>query len=181
KGKTGDVRSIGNALSVGSVLEGGVQRSGATVRITAQLINAQTGYHIWSEKYDRDAKDLFAVEDEISRAIAEQLRLKLVVGAILATQATSSVNAHDLYLLGLQQWSQRTPESLHKGVDYFTRATQADSTYAQAWAGLALGWAVLPQYDAAVPALPSFQKGQEAAQRALKLEPRSAEANAALG
>src|SRR5207253_2742160 len=110
-----------------------------------------------------------------------QLRVKLVVGAILATQATSSVDAHDLYLLGLQQWSQRTPESLHKAVDYFTRATQADSSYAQAWAGLALGWAVLPQYDAAVPALPWFQKGQEAAQRALKLEPRSAEANAALG
>lgn len=187
KGKSEDVAAIGRALRVRHLLEGSVQRAGGRVRITAQLIDAENGYQLWSEKYDRDARDVFAVEDDISRAIAEQLRATLgtprALGAAQALGAapTRSIGAHDLYLLGLDRWTHRNRESLHRAVDYFQRAVAADSSYAQAWAGLALADAVLPVYDPGLPAAGTWAEGREAAHRALALDPRSAEAHAALG
>src|SRR5205807_612456 len=123
KGKEVDVREIGNKLNVGYVLEGSVRRAGPRLRVSAQLINATTGYHLWSDEYDRDAGDVFAVQDEITRAIVGALRLKLsgAANAALVKPATGNAEAHDLYLQGRYFFAKRDSTSLRKAQDYFER------------------------------------------------------------
>src|SRR5215210_4554095 len=108
-----------------------------------------TGYHLWSETYDRELKDVFAVQDELSRAIVGALKVKLSGeqrDAPLVTRATEDLEAHDLYLKGRYLWNQRTYESLLRAASYFERAVAKDSTYAQAYAGLADAYVLLPEY-----------------------------------
>jgi eukaryotic-like serine/threonine-protein kinase len=138
KGKRQDVREIGRLLGVATILEGSIQRSGDAVRITAQLVDARTGYHLWSAKYDRRVENLFAVEDEIARTIADTLKVPLGFGsgAVVAGRRTADPVAHELYLRGLALIAERGP-SLTSAIAYFDSALARDSNFAAAWAGLA--------------------------------------------
>jgi len=145
KGKAEDLRKVGQVLDVATVLEGSVQKSGDEVRITAQLIDTRSGYHLWSEKYDRKLTSIFAVEDEISKAIADKLKVQMAggSGSTLVAQKTVDPRAHDFYLRGLTLLAAR---SVAEAVEAFKQAVAIDPDYAQAWAALAEAQALLPAY-----------------------------------
>jgi len=182
KGKEVDVREIGNKLNVGYVLEGSVRRAGPRLRVSAQLINATTGYHLWSDEYDRDAGDVFAVQDEITRAIVGALRLKLsgAANAALVKPATGNAEAHDLYLQGRYFFAKRDSTSLRKAQDYFERAIADDPSYALAYAGLSDAYSHRAVFGY-VPPHDIHSKAKDAALRALALDSTLAEAHTSLG
>src|SRR2546428_776543 len=122
KNRNLSIRQIGEELAVATVLEGSVRREGNALRLTAQLINAKDGYHMWSKTYDRELKSVFAVEDELARSIADALRPKLLMESPLAPQTTASSEAHDLYLKGRHFWSKRTAEDLKEAMGLFEEA-----------------------------------------------------------
>jgi TolB-like protein len=178
KGKGEDLRKVGEMLGVANVLEGSVQRAGDDVRITAQLIDAHNGFHRWSEKYDRKLTSVFAVEDEISKAIADQLKLRLAEGNQSAQTAVDP-RAHDAYLRGLALLAARE-RGLLDAVKAFEQAVAIESGYAQAWGALAETEVLLPNYnlDSMEAAIP---RGESAARRALSIDPDTASAHVALG
>src|SRR5947199_6200735 len=182
KGKEVDVREIGNKLNVGYVLEGSVRRAGPRLRVSAQLINATTGYHLWSDEYDRDAGDVFAVQDEITRAIVGALRLKLsgAANATLVKPSTENPEAHDLYLQGRYFFAKRDSTSLRKAADYFERAIQKDSSYALAWSGLSDAYSHIGVFGYVAPRA-VYANAKAAALRALALDSALAEAHTSLG
>ena len=180
KGKNLPVDSVGRALKVGHVLEGSVRKAGDQVRITAQLIDAKTGFHMWSETYDRELKDVFAVQDEISKAVAEQLRLKLAPGEQLAKQETTSPEAHTLLLKGIAAHRQSTRESFAEAERLFRQAVERDPRYAQAHARLS-NTLMLRAYNRHVPLEEGYARARAAAERALALDPKQSEAHAVLG
>ena len=179
KGKAEDLRKVGEALDVATVLEGSVQTSSDEVRITAQLIDTRSGYHLWSEKYDRKLTSIFAVEDEISKAIADKLQVQLAGGSAqsLVVQNAIDPRAHDFYLRGLTLLASR---SVAEAVDAFLQAVAIDPNYAQGWAALAEAQALLPVYG---PTPPGIANGDslESARRALTLNPENALAYVAQG
>lgn len=126
--------SVGRALRVAHVLEGSVRKSGDRVRITAQVIDARKGFHLWSQTYDRSVKDVFAVQDGISKAIVEQLRLKLALGEQLARQETTNPEAHTLVLKGIAAYRQGSRESVAEAERLFRQAIDRDPEYARAHA-----------------------------------------------
>jgi adenylate cyclase len=142
KGKSFDIRDVGRELGVRSVLEGSIRRAGNRVRITAQLINAANGGHIWAERYDRDLTDIFAVQDEVTRHIVEALKVKLTPAEAerIAAAPTDNLEAHDLYLKGraLLDGPQRTREMFDEVVDLLNRAIAKDPDYADPYAGLGM-------------------------------------------
>ena len=162
-------------------MEGSVQRDGDRLRVTVELVDVASGFQIWSEKYDRTVDDIFAIQDDISGAIVDALRLQLVPETSRLRAGTGSVRAHDAYLLGLARWHARTEEDLLRALDYFNEAIAEDDSYAPAHAGLALTWAVLPGYRADVDAGEAAEKGSAAAARALALNAQMAEGHAAIG
>jgi TolB-like protein len=168
KGKAEDLRKVGDALDVATVLEGSVQRAGDEVRITAQLIDTRSGFHLWSEKYDRKLTSIFTVEDEISKAIADKLRVQLSGGAgqPLVTQKAVDPHAHDFYLHGLTLLAVR---SVSDAVDAFQRAVDIDPDYAQAWAALAEAQALSPAYGPD-PVQAANARSLASAQHALALD-----------
>jgi adenylate cyclase len=178
-----DVRTIGDTLRVATVLEGSVRRSAGRIRITAQLIDARSGYHLWSETYDRPLTDLFAVQDAIAAEIVNALAVRLTGAARtdgLYRGGTTDVEAYDLYLLGRQKWATRQIPLLHEAVTHFEQAIARDSSFALAWSGLAdaidaLAWRRVPGARERVP------DGLLAATRAVTLEPELAEGWASLG
>lgn len=180
KGATDDISEIGQQLQVESVLEGSVRKEGDQLRVTAQLIDARTGYHIWSETYDRASESVFAIQDEISMAIVSALRMQFSVPSGPAASGTDNVRAHEAYLKGRSLWSQRTDASVRAAIPEFTTAIEEDPEYALAWAGLAQAYAVLPSLGD-FPVLEAAARGNEAAARALAVDARLAEAHAALG
>jgi TolB-like protein len=180
KGQSKPLPEIASALNVAHVLEGSVRRERDRVRITAQLIDPRSDRHLWSEEFDRDLKDVFAVQSEIAAAIATELKLRLGERP-LVTQATASTRAHDLYLQGLAEWNARRPANLRRAVDYFNQAVRVDSSYAQAWAGLALTYSVQPNNDFTVTYPTIRSQLRAAAQNALALDSTLAETHAALG
>ena len=180
KGKNIDIGEIGKALKVSTILEGSVRRAGKKLRITAQLINVSDGFHIWSERYDREMEDIFAVQDEISRAIAEQLKIRLVGAAAhesLVRPATENIEAYDLYLKGRYFWEKRGTH-LRTAMEYFTRAAAADPTFALPYAGLADGESALALYGYISPA-DAFPRIRANAYRALELDDTIADSHAA--
>ena len=183
KGQNKEVPEIAQALRVRMVLEGSVRRQGERVRITAQLIDAETGFHLWSQTYDRELKDIFAIQDDIARAIGAELKVKIIGvehdGG--PTRGTSNLEAYDLYLRGLGLWQTRREQDLWDAIALFERAVEQDPEFAQAHAGLALVYAVLFEYTARITAEDSFARGLDAAERALALDPALPEAYAALG
>ena len=166
-----DVREVGRQLGVATVLEGSVRKAGGKLRITAQLANAADGYQLWSESYDREVDDVFAIQEEISRAIVSMLRGHLVATSPvrIAERSTQDADAYDLYLKGRYAWHQRTEDGLRRATDYFGQAVARAPSYARAYVGLADAYAVLGFYDYLAPR-ESFPRAEQAAQRALALD-----------
>jgi TolB-like protein/class 3 adenylate cyclase len=177
KGKNADVGEVANKLNVENVLEGSLRREGNRIRITAQLINARDGFHLWSETYERELKDVFAVQDEITRSIVDALKIKLAVAP--PARARQNTEAYDLYLQGLYLSNKSTEEELRKSVDFFQRSLEKDPNSARAWIGIAKAWIWLA--DAYVRPLEAYPKVKEAASKALALDERNAEAHSYLG
>ena len=183
KGEKRDVEQIAAQLKVRMVLEGSVRKQDDRVRITAQLIDARTGYHLWSETYDRELKDIFAIQDEIAQAIGSELKVR-VVGAGAAgfsVSGTKNLKAHDLYLRGLALWQVRRDDELWAAIASFEQAIATDPSYAEAWGGLALCYAVIADYTVRISPADASARAREAAERALVLDPTLAESYAALG
>lgn len=134
-----DIRQIGRELNVAAILEGSVRQSGNKIRVTAQLINTDDGFHVWSENYDGEAKDIFKVQDEISKKIAEKLQANfdLRLETKLYEASTDSVVAYNHYLQGLYYWNKRTPESVQKAIKSYEKAIKKCKTYTKAYSGLA--------------------------------------------
>jgi adenylate cyclase len=180
KGKNLPVDSVGRALRVGHVLEGSVRMAGSQVRITAQPIDATSGFHLWSETYDRDLRDVFAVQDEISKAVAAQLRLKLAPGETLARQETTDPEAHTLVLEGIAAGRQGTRESMAEAERLFRQAIQRDPRYAQAHAQLS-STLMLRAQNRHIPVEAGFAQARASADRALALDPKQSQAHSVLG
>jgi TolB-like protein/Tfp pilus assembly protein PilF len=176
-----DLHKVGLALGVANVLEGSVQKVGDQVRINVQLVDAQTGLRLWSQKYDRKLDNVFAVEDDISKSIATQLRVQLTGGGgqPLVANGTTNSTAHDLYLHGLTLIAARGP-GLRDALDAFKQAVALDPKYAQAWGALAETEMLLPGYhlDTIEDALP---RSEAAAEQALAIDPDTALAYVARG
>src|SRR5438552_1898030 len=177
KGKNADVGEVANKLNVENVLEGSLRREGNRIRITAQLINARDGFHLWSETYERELKDVFAVQDEITRSIVDALKIKLAVAP--PARKRQNTEAYDLYLQGLYFSNKSTEEELRKSVDLFQRSLEKDPNSARAWIGIAKAWIWLA--DAYVKPLEAYSNVKEAASKALALDERNAEAHSYLG
>ena len=181
KGKNEDIRTIGRKLNVAHVLEGSVRKSGKRIRITAQLVDAATGSHLWSSTYDRDLEDIFAVQDDIARSVANASRVTLLglEGKSSASYGTNA-DAYNLYLQGRQLSFRGTRESLEKAVSCLEQALQLDPGRATYWVGLASVHNVQVSLTL-VPADEGFRKSRLEADKALALDPRVAEAHAILG
>ena len=181
RGQAGDIREIGTRLGVTHVLEGSVRRESDHLRVTAQLINSADGYHLWSERYDRELKDIFAVQDEIAQAVVAALRQKLVGAPAgqLVTRATENPEAYDLYLKGRYHWNRWRADAMATAAELFERAITKDPTYAAAWAGLADASALLCHWT--VAPREEWAKAKRAALRALELDPDLPEGHSALG
>ena len=179
KGKHVDLRDVGQKLHVSTVLEGSVRKAGKRLRITAELVNAKDGYQLWSERYDRELADIFEIQDEIARTIADRLEVTLTGGkhAPLAKRATDNLNAYQAYLKGRGLLYKRG-RSILDALTCFEEAVALDPDYALAWAGLADGRSVLGYYGMVAPheAMP---QAKEAAARAVQLDDSLAEAHCA--
>lgn len=181
KGKQEDIRDIGEKLGVQAILEGSVRKSGNQLRIAMQLIDVTDGLHVWAETYRREMADVFAVQEEISRAVADVLRIRLAGSSDvpLVRTRTISVEAYNLYLKGRYHWNQRTEEGFRKAIGFFEEAIRDDAEYALAHAGLADAYAMLADYGLMAPA-EALPRLQSAAERALQLDPHLAEAHTSL-
>lgn len=176
KGKNADVGEVANKLNVENVLEGSLRRNGNRIRITAQLI-ARDGFHRWSETYERELQDVFAMQDEITHAIVDALKVKLAVAAPARPQPNTE--AYDLYLQGLFFSNKSSEDALRKSIDLFQRALDKDPSLGRAWTGIAKAWSFLA--DAYVKPLDGYAAAKAAALRALALDEKDAEARCYLG
>ena len=181
KGKNEDIRRIGQLLNVETVLEGSVRKSGNRLRVTAQLVKVRDGFHLWSERYDREMKDVFDIQDDISRAIVAALEMQLggQADAKLVRPQTASMEAYELYVKGRGHWNQRGL-GLKKGLYYFELALLEDPNYALAWSGLADAYFMLGIYDF-LPYREALAKAKTAAEKAVALDDNSAEGHCSLG
>jgi len=189
-----DLKTIGDTLGVETVLEGSVRRSGGRVRVTAQLIEAEDGFHLWSQDWEREltADNVFEIQDEIAGAVAAamvsgeaptaQVDADLSAGAqggptalVPASVRTSDLDAYELYLAGRHHWATRTPQGLSEAVRLFEAALVRDSLYAPAWVGLSAAYNALPWYTDFSPGA-AAERSISAAERALQLDPDNAEA-----
>ncbi len=176
-----DVGEIGRQLNVQAVLEGTVRRAGDRLRVRGQLTSTQDGLSLWSDSYDRDAKDVFAVQEDIARSIAGALQLRLAPTAAANNRAgTGNPQAYDSYLRGRYFWNARGAENLRRAIAHFDRAIAADTLFARAYAARAMAYGLLPQYTDASPA-DALQKTRADAKRALDADSTLAEAHTALG
>jgi tetratricopeptide (TPR) repeat protein len=187
KGTRKPLRNIAGELKVDAVVEGTVLRSGNRVRITAQLIEATSDRHLWSQSYERDLNDVLALQDDVSRDIAEAIRIKLTPQQRTMLTAARAVDpeAHDAYLRGRYWWGGfpvenfASSENLRKGLDYFQKAIAKDPNYALAYAGIADSF-ILLSLEGPLPSKEAFPKAKDAAMKALQLDASLAEAHAAL-
>jgi serine/threonine protein kinase/Tfp pilus assembly protein PilF len=179
KGKSLDVREIGNILNVNTVLEGSIRKAGQKLRITAQLINVEDGYHIWSEKFDREMDDIFVIQDEISAAIVDNLKIVLLAGEkkVLEKRYRENPAAYNLYLKGLYFGSKLNPEAFQKALDYFRAAIDLDPGLALAYAGIARIYTTMGNFNFSSPK-DMFTRAKAALKNALELDENLAEAHA---
>jgi len=180
KGKSEDIRAIGERLGVTTVLEGSGRKVGNRLRITAELINIADGFHLWSERYDRELQDVFAIQDDITGAIVEALKVKLAGGVGSAERHTKDIEAYQLYLKGRYFWNLRMAAGLTRAIEFFNQALALDPDYAVALAGLADCYN-LANYYRLLPARETFPKAKAAAQKALELNSALAEPHASIG
>ena len=176
RGKEQDIRRIAEALGVRTILEGSVRRAGSRIRVTAQLINAEDGYHLWSERYDRELTDVFAIQDEIATAIAGALQVKLAWRAAY----TPNLAAYEAFLQGRHHWAKLTPESLARSRECFERAVALDPQFAAARCALAEHFFALMANGlmSAHDAMPHARAG---ALSALEIDPSLPDAHALSG
>jgi TolB-like protein/Flp pilus assembly protein TadD len=172
---------IAKQLGVTNILEGSVQKANDQVRVNVQLINALTDAHLWAETYDRKLTDIFAVESDIAKTIAETLQAKLTGSekTAISKKPTENAEAHELYLKGRFFWNKRTAVDLRKSIEYFNQAIEKDPGYAQAYAALAQSWKLLPAFNGGAPN-DCFPQAEAAAKKALALDDTSSTAHAAL-
>jgi len=178
KGQARDVREIGRALGATAVLEGSIRTGANRIRIAIQLVDTSGGYQIWSDRFDRNLDDVLAVQDDISRRVAESLSARLTAEA--TPGRTEDPEAHTLYMRGRHHWNKRTETDLEQSVAYFKRALEKDPSYAHAHAGMADALMTLGIYGVRAPA-DVIEPARAAASRALALAPRFAGALACLG
>lgn len=183
KGANRSLREIAEELGVASIVEGEVQRSGGQVRINAQLIDADSDLHMWADTYDREltAENIFEIQSEIAQQIAEALQATITPPASgrMERRPTENLGAYDYYLLGRHYLAQWSLEAVEEAIDYFGRAVEADSTYAQGYAGLAYAHAVQGGFSGVHPEV-AWPQARAAAEKALTLDERLAEAHTAL-
>jgi len=176
-----NLREIAKQLGVANVLEGTVQKAADQVRVNVQLINALNDAHLWGDVYDRKLTDIFAVETDIAKTVADTLQARLT-GAekqMIAAQPTSDTTAYELYLKGRSVWSKRGGENLRQAIAFYEQAIARDPNYALAYSGLAEAYVILPIYTAVAPR-EAFSKAKAAALKALQLDEKLAEAHTAL-
>ena len=186
RGREADVREIGKQLHVAAVLEGSVQRAGDQLRVTAQLVRTEDGVNLWSERFDRPATEIFAVQDEVARSAVAAMKLTMTpsadsVGAVGGTKVSA---AYDAYLLGRYHWNLRTTEGMIHATAAFRQAVALDSGYARGWSGLADAYALSIPTEYDVPGLSRdslLTLAEQAARRAIALAPTLGEAHASLG
>jgi len=177
-----DVSEIGRRLNVQAVLEGTVRRAGGRLRVTGQLTSTKDGLALWSDSYERDAKDVFAVQDDISNSIADALKLRLTSQTTAGKPAaapTSDIEAYDSYLRGRYFWNARGAENLRRAITHFDAAIRSDPAFARAYAARAMAYALLPEYTDASPS-DAFEKTRSDAAKALAVDSTLAEAYTAL-
>jgi len=182
KGSGQNLRQIANELGVTNIVEGSVQKANDRVHVNVQLLNALTDSHLWADTFDRKLTDVFGVESEIAKTIADTLRAKLTgrEAATLSARPTENSAAHELYLKGRFFWNKRDTNDLEKALTYFQQAAKEDPNYALAWSGTADVYVLLPLFGGANPA-DAYPKAKEAANKAIALDPNLAEPHAALG
>jgi serine/threonine protein kinase/tetratricopeptide (TPR) repeat protein len=172
KGKNEDLATIGRTLGVSTVLQGSVRRAGNKVRVTAQLMDALDGFQLWSERFDRDLHDIFAIQDEIARNIVERLELTLGLKEAkpLVSRPTDDLQAYELYLRGREAVQQRTPPSMRRGLEFFEQAIARDAGYARAQLGVAEAYIGLGVYQA-IPPVEARNKAEAAIAKAVAINP----------
>jgi TolB-like protein len=181
KGKTQDIREIGQKLSVENVLEGSVQVAGDNLRVTARISNVQDGRQVWSEIYNRKMADMFSIQDDIAKAIVAALKIKLLgeKGAPLVKNYTENLEAYRLYLQGRNYWNKRGEANLTKSIEYFEKAIEIDPNYALAYAGLGDAYYILGQ-NGHWPPEKALPEAKAAALKALEIDSKLAEAHTSL-
>lgn len=182
KGKQLDVREIGCALGVGTILEGSLRRSGSRLRVTVQLVGVEDGYHLWSDSFDREMEDVFVIQDEIAEAVVTTLKGHLTGRpGSLVRRGTDSLAAYEGYLKGRYCWNRRTETGLRTSISHFQEAIRQDPTYVQAYAGLADSYALrgIAEYGMAPPD-EVMPRARAAARHALEIDAGSAEAQTTL-
>jgi TolB-like protein/tetratricopeptide (TPR) repeat protein len=177
-----DLRDVAKQLGVTNILEGSVQKVNDQVRVNVQLINALTNAHLWAEIYDRKLSDIFAVQSDIAKTVADTLQAKLTgtEKQMMAAQPTTDTTAYELYHKGRSLWEKRSGDNIPKAIAYYEQAIAQDPNYALAYAGLAKAYILLPFYTGA-NRLDAGSKAKDAALKALRLESNLAEAHVALG
>src|SRR6266536_198473 len=180
KDKNADLRQVGASLGVAHVLEGSVRKSGERLRITAQLVRTVDGYHLWSQSFDRKLDDVFAIQEEIARSIADALSVELKIGSVDQTQRpTQDMRAYDNYLEARTLITQRSPTNVRRAIPLLEAAVQRDPAFAKAWAALAQAY-VFASYFLPIDTTESLQNAENAARKALALDASLAAAHSAL-
>jgi len=180
--KSADLPAIGKKLDVATILEGSVRKEGKRVRISAELVKAEDGFQLWSGTYDRDLNDVFAVQDDIARAITGELKVRLLnAGSSSVPQRGISAEAYNAYLQGRYFYERRTRDDLSRAYEYFQQAVKLDPNYARGWSALA--WVLITRGEGGEGSTfeQGYRDGRTAAERALQLDPGLAEAHAAIG
>ena len=169
-----DIAQVAAELGVGAVLEGSVRRSGGRVRISALLINAADGFHLWAERFDRTLEDVFAVQEEIAAAIAGALSVALAPADVakMAQERPDDVRAYDLYLKGRERYGKYTADALREALELFQQAIAVDPNYARAWAGIADCYGQMGQWGGSLDLAELVRLGREAARKAIELNPQ---------
>lgn len=175
-----DIREIGRLLNVGTILEGSIRKSGDRIRLTAQLINVEDGYHIWSNSYDRKLDDVFAIQDEVASAIATALVDSFAGLQQKPASRTRDLAAFEAYRTGRLHWWRRSPDELHQAITLFAKALEHDPAFAPAYAAMADSWLLLSMYGN-LTNLKATERAMPMIEKALEIDPESAEAFAALG
>jgi serine/threonine-protein kinase len=182
KGEKVDIREVGQKLNVGTLLEGSVRKSGNRVRITAQLVKVEDGYHLWSERYDRSIEDVFAIQDEITEKIVGNLRTTLdILTPIHEEQRPDKFEAHELYLKGRYYWNRLSPDWINKALIYYDQAIKKDPNYALVYTAKAEAYSLLATGLDILSTNEAMPKAKEAALKALELDPNLAEGHVSLG
>jgi serine/threonine-protein kinase len=182
KDKHQDIREIGDALDVQTLLEGSVRKAGNRLRITAQLINVADGYHMWSERFDRTLEDIFAIQDEISMAIVDKLKVELLGGERegIVKRYTDNLDAYNAYLMGLNQWNRLTPEGYEQSLHCYQEAIRLDDGFAPAYLQLAI-WHLSQAFWGALSPVDALPVATEMVERALAIDDTISEAHCFTG